>query len=77
MSQRGNYERISYPLDAGGLERFEHVVEVITDGIESGAFPGRPGEETTRFGRSFDNCKYCDFDAICPTDRDRGWSPGA
>jgi ATP-dependent helicase/nuclease subunit B len=74
VSQRGNFERISYPLDPPGLDRFEHVVEVITDGIEAGAFPGRPGEETTRFGHSFENCKYCDFDAICPTDRDRGWS---
>ncbi len=74
VSQRGNFERISYPLDSPGLDRFEHVVEVITDGIEAGAFPGRPGEETTRFGHSFDNCKYCDFDAICPTDRDRAWS---
>ena len=77
VSQRGNYERISYPLDEAGLERFEHVVDVIADGIESGAFPGRPGEETTRFGRSFHNCKYCDFDTICPTDRDRGLVPGS
>ena len=40
----------------------------MVDGIEAGIFPGRPGKS----GRgSFENCRYCDFDAVCPSQRDR------
>ena len=72
VSQARNFARIGYTLDAQHLERFTRSLEVIVDGIESGAFPGRPGAEDTRFN-SFANCTYCDFDPICPTDRDREW----
>jgi hypothetical protein len=51
------------------------VLSAITDGIDGGAFPGVPGEETYRYRRpTFENCSHCDFDRLCPTDRDRRWS---
>jgi ATP-dependent helicase/nuclease subunit B len=73
VSQRGNFDRVSYPLDPQGRARFEEVLGVMVDGIESGSFPPHPGDESTRIGTTFTNCTYCDFDAICPTDRDREW----
>ncbi|MGH9047923.1 MAG: RecB family exonuclease, partial [Acidimicrobiales bacterium] len=62
-------------IDERLLERFNHVVATIAEGIEAGVFPGTPGDETFRRRRStFENCVYCDFDAVCPTDRDLRWS---
>ena len=43
---------------------------MIADGIEAGRFPFRPGELDRG---SFDHCRSCDFDAVCPTDRDDFW----
>jgi ATP-dependent helicase/nuclease subunit B len=34
-------------------------------------FPGRPGGDDWRGG--FENCRWCDFDRVCPSDRDRAW----
>jgi hypothetical protein len=51
------------------------VVSTIADGIGAGVFPGVPGNVAYRPGRvTFDNCVYCDFDRLCPADRDRRWS---
>jgi RecB family exonuclease len=50
------------------------AMSLIVSGIESGAFPGTPGEIETRPGGTFANCHYCDFDRLCPADRDRRWS---
>jgi RecB family exonuclease len=57
------------------LERLREVLSTITNGIEAGAFPGVPGEETYRYRRpTFESCIHCDFDRVCPTDRDRRWA---
>jgi ATP-dependent helicase/nuclease subunit B len=55
--------------------RLRDVVSMIVDGIEAGVFPGVPGEETYRVDRpTFENCAYCDFDRVCPADRERRWT---
>jgi RecB family exonuclease len=66
----------SYTCDLGPrLERrATEAMGLIVSGIESGAFPGVPGDLDTRPGRTFANCHYCDFDRLCPADRDRRWS---
>jgi ATP-dependent helicase/nuclease subunit B len=56
------------------VERATDALGLIVSGIESGAFPGVPGELDTAPGGTFDNCRFCDFDRLCPTDRDRRWS---
>jgi ATP-dependent helicase/nuclease subunit B len=62
-------------IDDRVLKRFKEVVATIVAGIESGVFPGDPGEESYRYGRPvFDHCANCDFDKVCPTDRDRRWA---
>jgi ATP-dependent helicase/nuclease subunit B len=61
-------------LSAALEERTREVMQLIVSGIESGSFPGVPGEADTRPGYTFDNCRHCDFDRLCPTDRDRRWS---
>ena len=72
LNERSGFAQIGYQVDDTRLARFHDVLEVIVDGIEGGSFPARPGDEDTRY-HSFKNCGYCDFDAICPPDRDRAW----
>ncbi|MDA3041082.1 MAG: PD-(D/E)XK nuclease family protein, partial [Actinomycetota bacterium] len=43
------------------------------DGIAGGLFPGVPGGTLGWPRLTFENCQYCDFDRVCPTDRQREW----
>lgn len=62
-------------------EPFTKVVKTITHGIRAGLFPANPGMSAVEAGRwvnpgmSQSNCKYCDFDKICPPEsrRVRTW----
>ena len=67
VSEKGNFKQISYVLDPGALERFSEVVTVLVDGVERGLFPARPGEGNR-------HCKFCDFQAMCPGDREVSWN---
>jgi hypothetical protein len=52
--------------------RVHDVVQGIVDGVEHGVFPADPGRaryEPWNRRDTFDNCRYCDFDMLCPTDR--------
>jgi RecB family exonuclease len=52
------------------LDRFQDAVSTIVSGMRGGLFPANPGQR----GRgSFDNCRYCDFDSLCPAYRDVSW----
>jgi CRISPR/Cas system-associated exonuclease Cas4 (RecB family) len=51
----------------------EGAVGAALDGIGNGVFPGVPGEVVGWPRLSFENCRYCDFDRICPTDRQSEW----
>jgi RecB family exonuclease len=72
LSERAGYRERGYPLDEPRLERFGDALDVIVEGIEAGVFPARPGGEQP-FRSTFANCTYCDFDALCPNDRERAW----
>ena len=56
-------------------ERFDEVVSVIAGGIKDGVFPPAPrGHPGWRDGRTtLDNCRWCPYDAVCPTDRMATW----
>ena len=68
-TQAGGYELHGYELDRSRRDRFVDVLTEIVDGIEDGVFPAEPGPENYWFS-SFENCKFCQFDALCPADRD-------
>jgi ATP-dependent helicase/nuclease subunit B len=72
LSEKADFKERGYDLDDASLDRFGEALEVIVHGIESGAFPARPGAEDS-FLSTFANCSYCDFDPICPTDREQAW----
>lgn len=50
----------------------EHLAAAL-DGIDAGLFPGVPGGRLGFPRLTFENCQWCDFDPICPTDRQREW----
>ena len=51
-------------------ERFQHGISTIVDGIRDGLFPANPGP-VGRYG--FENCGWCDFKTLCPSQRDVQW----
>ena len=67
VSEKGNFRQIRYALDSAAMERFSEVVTVLVDGVEQGLFPARPGDKNK-------NCKFCDFESMCPGDREVSWN---
>jgi RecB family exonuclease len=63
-------EELSVRLDEQTTDRFDDVLGVLVAGIESGAFPYHPGAADRS---SFANCRFCDFDRLCPTNRATWW----
>jgi ATP-dependent helicase/nuclease subunit B len=51
--------------------RFLEVITSISSGVEDGCFPAVPGAQVLD---RFENCRYCDFDSLCPPRRDRHWA---
>jgi ATP-dependent helicase/DNAse subunit B len=66
----GSGGEISLSLEERSRRRFEEVLDVLVGAIDNGVFPYRPGESNFD---AFDNCRYCDYDAICPSDRAERW----
>ncbi len=60
-------------LEAELESELDRTVAAALDGIDGGLFPGVPGEAVGWPRLTFHNCRYCDFDRICPTDRQGEW----
>ena len=52
-------------------ERFSEVAATIVSGIRQGVVPAHPGKPG--WNQRPENCTYCDFDRICPSNRERIW----
>lgn len=50
-------------------ERLETVLKTLVESHQSGRFPPNPGKPKNG---SFENCRYCDFDSVCPAAVNRG-----
>ncbi len=69
VSSGGSAEH--YPVDLDAVEtKFRETVEVIANGVRSGVFPAVPGP--TRNAEP-ENCRFCDFKRVCPTNRQALW----
>jgi RecB family exonuclease len=69
VTRRNEFEKKAMELDQA-QKPFRQAVEAIVDGIRQGIFPAIPGP---RSRGSFENCMFCDFDRICPANRDILW----
>ncbi len=52
----------------------ESTISNLLGGISSGYFPAIPGDVVGYPRVTFENCTFCEFDRICPRDRQREWS---
>lgn len=68
VDSSGAHTHLGYPWTADRRERFVEVVTAIADGVEAGVFPLVPGEWDSHFG-THEQCRYCDFDTVCPQGR--------
>ena len=66
ISSKGNFERREVELSAVE-EKFIEDLEIIVSGIEGGLYPANPGKDEK------ENCRFCDYERICATDRDLMW----
>lgn len=72
----GANECYGFEYDSGADARLEDVVRLVVASIDDGVFPAKPGKPSgvggaTMAGRRGENCTYCDFDSICPGNRQR------
>lgn len=68
---KGQFKRLELDDDTAAVDhRLDDALEVISRGIEGGAFPQVPGDAGDH---GFANCCYCDFDRVCPARRDLSW----
>ena len=74
VTGRGGFEiRPSDPKDYNlpdNQAKFREVLGAILGGIQNGVFPANPGE-SGYYG--YENCRFCDFDSLCPSRRDVAW----
>ena len=70
ISAKGGYIRVPVTLDAVE-EQFRNTVQAIVSGVRGGIFPANPGPPG--FGGP-ENCRYCDFQRICPTNKLALWA---
>ena len=65
------YPKASFDLDnEDTARRFRDGVSTIVGGIRAGVFPANPGPPG-RDGPA--NCRFCDFDSLCPSRRTQIW----
>lgn len=69
VSAKGRFQRETIQLDDVEAN-FRATVQTIVRGIRGGVFPADPGR-STQFGSA--NCSSCDFDRLCPVDRQKLW----
>ncbi len=69
ISANGGYTRVPVTLDTIEAQ-FRNTVQAIVEGVRGGVFPANPGP--SGFGGP-ENCRYCDFQRICPTNKLALW----
>ena len=70
ISANGGYTRVPVTLDTVEAQ-FRSMVQAIAEGVRGGVFPANPGP--SGFGGP-ENCRYCDFQRICPTNKLALWA---
>jgi hypothetical protein len=76
VSERGGFERAELLFDEEARTRLSAVVTDMVEGIAGGVFPANPGPRENGEGGAptYRNCRFCDFDSLCPRERASEWS---
>ncbi len=64
--------QIGYEIGPEHRRLFRETLRVLVDGVQGGLYPARSGPHEWFVGTNA-NCGYCDFDRICPADREDEW----
>ncbi len=70
VDEQGDDALPGYPLDPERNARFVAVLSVISEGIEDGVFPLRPGPQSQGV---HEHCRFCPYTTLCPADRGATW----
>jgi RecB family exonuclease len=70
VQSTAGYAVIPVELTAEVDAALHDVLETLVSTIDAGCFPPHPGPP--RQG-AYENCRYCDYDALCTTDRAELW----
>lgn len=75
VSNRASADQYPMLLDEPARARIHNVLETIDEGLSSGVFPAHPGNSTWRAwtGDTWEVCMTCQYNDVCPVDRDREW----
>lgn len=71
LLQDKDVEQVEIAMTPDKVFRFEYLLSALVSTIENGLFPANPGDASN--ASSFENCRYCRYDRICPKDRDKIW----
>ena len=63
---------IGYEITDEHRQLFRTTLGVLVDGVGDGLFPAHSGPDDWWQGTN-ENCGFCEFDAICPADREEEW----
>lgn len=66
---RGGFKTVSLDVTPDVDAALFQVLNLVDDGLRAGCFPQAPGEHDDYFA-TFDNCRYCEYDTLCPAARD-------
>ncbi len=78
-SEQEGYKAYGYQVDEATLTRLGEVLAVLAHLVGDGLFPQVPGKPSRN---SYENCRYCPFDRVCPSAsrtgawESRKWSAG-
>lgn len=75
ISEQASFEQKEVRLDDEAFERFGEVVGTLVETMQAGYFPAVPGGETWNNGDSYEHCRYCPYDMVCPSNqRSEAWT---
>lgn len=63
---------IGYEIGPEYRRLFRETLRVLVDAVGEGLYPARSGSHDWFLGTN-ENCGYCDFNGICPADREEEW----
>lgn len=70
VSDKGAWHTREIVVDDTTMAQLRASAGTITEGISAGVFPARPGAISWD---SFEHCRFCDYERICPPDRLVAW----
>jgi hypothetical protein len=74
ISEQAGFGRRDVVLDDASMKRFSQTVGTLIGTMRDGYFPAVPGGEVYFTGDTYENCMFCPYDQVCPSNqRTEAW----